>query len=115
MPLRNFPEAVKEFAIQVYEKPKNMANLGDTHVAYTGTPQKHYHDPDKVILVIDPYSTNISYYEFYSADITFVEELQTVVDSKGETIPIARIWVKKQAIGVHCTPFVVADTTSARL
>ncbi len=114
MPLRNFPEAVKEFAVQVYQKPKNPEDLTNTHVAYTGTPQKHYHDPDKVLLVIDPYSTNISYYEFYSADITFVEELQTIVDLKGETIPITRIWVKKQAIGVHCTPFVVADTSSPR-
>jgi len=112
MPLRNFPEAVKEFAIQVYQKPKNEKQLSKTHVAYTGTPQKHYHDPDKVLLVIDPFSTNVSYYEFHSADISFVEELQTIVDIKGRTIPIMRLWVKKRAVAVRCTPFVVADTTA---
>lgn len=111
MPLRNFPEAVKEFAIQVYKKPKDEKQLSETHVAFTGTPQKHFHDPDKVILVIDPYSSNISYYEFYSADISFVEELQTIVDMKGQSIPIMRLWVKKKAIAVRCTPFMVADTS----
>lgn len=111
MPLRNFPDAVKEFAIQIYEKPKDVKNLNETHVAYTGTPQKHYSDSQKVILVIDPYSSNISYYEFQSADISFVEELQTIVNADGQTLPIMRLWVKKKAIAVRCIPFVVADTT----
>ncbi len=110
MPLRNFPEAVKEFAIQVYKKPDNVENLAKTHVAYTGSPQKHYNDPEKVILVIDPYSSNISYYEFHSTDISFIEELQTIVDTDGQTIPIMRLWVKKKAIGVRCMPFVVEST-----
>ena len=113
MPLRNFPDSIKEFAIQVYQKPKDKKKLSETHVPYTGTPQKHHYDPDKVILVLDPYSTNISYYEFYSADISFVEELQTIVNVKGQTIPITRLWVKKKAVAIHCTPFVVADTTTA--
>jgi len=111
MPLRNFPEEIKEFAIQVYQKPKNEKKLNETHVAYTGTPQKHYKDPDKVILVVDPYSSNVSYYEFHSADISFVEELQTIVDVKGQTIPIMRVWVKKKAYAVRCIPFMVADTS----
>ncbi len=110
MPLRNFPEAVKEFAIQIHKKPENIEVLSQTHVSFTGTPQKHQHDPDKVILVIDPYSSNVSYYEFHTGDISFVEELNNSVDMEGRVIPIMRLWVKKKSIGIHCTPFMVADT-----
>ncbi|MEN8189578.1 MAG: inorganic pyrophosphatase Ppa [Thermodesulfobacteriota bacterium] len=110
MPLRYFPEAVKEFALQVYQKPKNIEDLSLTHVAFTGTPQKHLHDPDKVVLVIDPYSSNLSYYEFNNCDISFVEKLSNTVDPEGNVLPIMRLWVKKNSIGTHCNPFVVADT-----
>jgi hypothetical protein len=113
MPLKNFPEAVKEFAIQVYKKPKDLENLVQTHVAYTGTPQKHHYDPDKVILVLDAFSTNISYYEFKTKDISYVEELHNIVDMDGRVIQVMRIWVKKNSIGVRCTPFVVADTSGS--
>ncbi len=111
MPLRNFPQAVKEFAIQVYQKPADDSDLSKTHIAFTGTPQKHHYDPDKVVLVSDPYSSNVSYYEFMTKDISFVEELMNSVDINGQTIAIMRLWVKKDSIGVRSTPFVVADTT----
>lgn len=112
MPLRNFPQAVKKFAIQVYQKPADDQALGKTHIAFTGTPQKHHYDPDKVILVTDPYSSNISYYEFCTQDISFVEELVNSVDMNGQTVPIMRLWVKKESIGIRSTPFVVADTSA---
>ncbi len=110
MPLRQFPDAVKEFAVQVYKRPTDETKFYETHIAFTGTPQKHFFDTEKIILVIDPFSFNTSYYEFSSADISFVEELQTTVNDEGQAISIVRIWVKKQSIGVHATPFVVADT-----
>ncbi len=110
MPLREFPKAIIEFAVQVYERPIDETRFYETHIAFTGTPQKHFFDPEKVVLVVDPFSFNTSYYEFYTRDISFVEELQTTVNSAGQAITIVRLWVKKQAIGVHSTPFVVADT-----
>lgn len=110
MPLRKFPEAVKEFAVQVYERPMDECRFYETHIAFTGTPQKHFFDHEKVVLVTDPFSLHTSYYEFYTKDIGFVEELQTTVNDKGQAISIVRVWVKKQAIGVHSTPFIVADT-----
>ncbi len=112
MPLRNFPQAVKEFAIQVYQKPADDTDLSKTHIAFTGTPQKHHYDADKVILVTDPYSSNISYYEFRTKDISFVEELVNSVDINGMTVPIMRLWVMKESIGIRSTPFVVADTST---
>lgn len=110
MPLRDFPKAVKEFAVQVYKRPMDENRFYETHIAFTGTPQKHLFDQEKVVLVVDPFSFNTSYYEFYTSDISFVEELQTTVNDAKQAISIVRIWVKKQAIGVHSTPFVVADT-----
>jgi len=110
MVLRNFPEAVKEFAIQVYQKPENEKDLRRTHVSFSGTPQKHPYDKDKVILVIDPYSSNVSYFEFLTRDISFVEDLTNMVDTAGNVIPFMRLWVKKESIGIRSTPFVVADT-----
>lgn len=110
MPLRNFPEGVKKFALQIYIKPKDKRQLAETHIAFTGTPKKHYYDKDKVILVSDPFSSNTFYYEFITKDISFVEELGTTVNMDGEALPIMRLWVKKNSIGVRCTPFVVADT-----
>ncbi len=114
MVLRNFPEAVKKFAIQVYQKPEDEKDLRRTHVSFSGTPQKHPYDPEKVILVIDPYSSNVSYFEFLTRDISFVEELSNMVDSAGQVIPIMRLWVRKESIGVRSTPFVVADTSHTR-
>ncbi|PLX50796.1 MAG: inorganic pyrophosphatase Ppa [Desulfobulbaceae bacterium] len=111
MPLRNFPAGVKAFALQVYTRPKDKRVLRETHVAFTGTPQHHYHDDDKIILVTDPFSSNTFYYEFFTKDISFVEEVGTTVTLDGEALPIMRLWVKKKSIGVRCTPFVVADTT----
>ena len=110
MPLRKFPEAIKEFAMQVYKRPNDENKFYETHIAFSGTPQKHHFDPDKIILVIDPFSQQTSYYEFFTKDIGFVEELQTTVNNKGQALAIVRVWVKKQAIGVQSTPFVVADT-----
>ncbi len=110
MPLRLFPQAVIEFSVQVYKRPMDETRFYETHIAFTGTPQKHYFDSEKIVLVIDPFSFNTSYYEFYNRDISFVEELQTSVNNAGQAINIIRVWVKKQAIGIHSTPFVVADT-----
>ena len=109
MLLKNFPEAVKEFAVQVYTRPGNEKQLYETHVAFSGTPQKHYYDANKVILVTDPFSGNTGYYEFLTEDISFVEELHNTVNMDGQVIPIVRLWVKKDSIGIRCTPFVVAD------
>ncbi len=110
MPLREFPDAVKEFAVQVYKRPENEKRFYETHIAFTGTPQKHFFDAEKVVLVVDPFSFNTSYYEFNTSDISFVEELQTTVNTEGQAVSIVRLWVKKQAIGIRSTPFVVADT-----
>ena len=110
MAMSNFPQEIKKFELQHYEKPKNVKELQKDYVPFTGSPQKHPYDAEKVLLVVDPYSSNTSYYEFRADDIAFVEDQVNIVDVDGETIHMVRAWVKKRAIAIRSTPFLVEDT-----
>ncbi|MGV1098170.1 inorganic pyrophosphatase Ppa [Thiovibrio sp. JS02] len=110
MPLSNFPQATIQFEIQTYQRPKDEQRLRDTHVSFSGSPQKHPYSSEKIILVVDPYSTNTFYYEFRTEDISYVEELANIVNMDGEVIPMARVWVKRKSVAVRSTPFVVENT-----
>jgi len=105
-----FLQKAEKFEIQTYKRPKNFKSLKKSHVAFTGSPQKHPDDSEKVILVSDPFSTSTFYFEFKKDDVTYVEELSNLVNLEGETVPMARIWIKKMSVGVRCTPFLVEDT-----
>src|SRR4030042_61854 len=85
MATENFPQEVKKFEIEAYQRPKNLKELKKTHVPFSGSPLKHPYDPEKVILVADPYSTHPFYYEFKSSDISYMEELPNLVDVEGKT------------------------------
>ena len=106
----NFSE---KFEIQKYERPKDKATLLRTHVAFSGSPRKNPNNPGRIILAADPFSTNRSYYEFNVEDISYAEELPNLISPSGETITMARIWVKKMSVGVRFFPFLVEDTESA--
>ena len=106
----NYPQESARLEIQTYKRPKDIKMLRETHISFTGSPQRHPYDPKKVILVADPYSANTSYYEFNKDDISFLEELPSIVNIEGETVTMVRVWVNKMSIAVHCTPFIVADT-----
>ena len=111
MPETHIPKTFEKFEIQAYtRKPKDLKLLKQTHVAFTGSPQKHPHDPQRVVLISDPYSTSTVYYEFMKNDISYVEELPSVVNLDGETVMMVRVWVKKQSIAVRSSAFIVDDT-----
>ena len=110
MATKNFPQEVKKFEIESYEKPKDLKELKKTHVPFSGSPLKHPQDPKKVILVPDPYGSSPFYYEFKSTDVTFAEKLASIVDLEGKTTPMVRFWVKKMSRGILCTPFLVEET-----
>ena len=114
MPIKNFPQEVKRFEIEAYKKPSNPKELRKTHVPFSGSPSKHPYDPQKVILVPDPYSSTLFYYEFQSASIAFVETLPSLVTFDGETLKMVRLWVKKMSVGMVCTPFIVEETKKQR-
>ncbi len=106
----SYPQEAVKFQIQAYKKPKDIQILRKTHVAFSGSPNKHPYDSDKVILVIDPFSANNLYYEFKKDNISYVEELPNLVNIDGETITMVRVWVKKMSVGIRCAPFIVEDT-----
>ena len=99
----------EKFEIQAYKRPKDLNALKETHVAFSGSPRRHPYDVKKVILVADPYSTQNHYYEFNKADISYLEELPSIVTLEGETVTMVRIWIKKVSIGLRCSPFIVED------
>jgi inorganic pyrophosphatase len=110
MVIKNFPQEVKKFEIETSKRPKNLKELKRTHVPFTGSPLKHPYDPQKVVLVPDPYSSSPFYYEFKSNDITFAEKLPSIVNIEGKSIVMVRFWVKKMSLGMLCTPFLVEET-----
>jgi len=110
--MSTFIQKAEKFELEKYKKPRDVKSLLKSHVPFSGSPQKHPHDADKLILVPDPYSTNTYYYEFNKEDIAYVEKLPNLVDAHGNTVAMARIWVKKKSIAVRCAPFVVTDFKS---
>ena len=110
MVVSNFLKAAEKFEIQAYKRPKNPKELRKTHVAFTGSPQKHPYDGLRVILVLDPCSSNTIYCEFMKKNISYIEELPNVVSLDGDTVLMVRIWVKKGSIAVRSSAFVVEDT-----
>lgn len=107
-----FMQEFKKFDIQAYKTPKDYKSLSKTHVPFTGSPQRHPYDKQKILLVTDPFSTNTHYYEFQTTDIDFVEEQPSMVTLEGDAVTMVRIWVKKRSIGVRCTPFLVDEIKS---
>ncbi len=108
MTIKKLLEHAKKFEIDTY---KLSLNFKENHVSFTGAPEKHPYADDKIILISDPFSTNIAYYEFATADIAGVEELPNLVTVEGKSVKMCRIWVRKGSIGIRSTPFVVEDTT----
>jgi len=113
MSITHFPQAAKKFEIQVYKRPEDLNQLKQHHVPFSGSPRRHPYDSQKVILVADPYGSINLYYEFVTADVTYVEELPNLVNVEGEAIPMARLWVKRGSVGIQSIPFWVEDTRRA--
>ncbi len=112
MSVERFLQKAKKLEVRAYKKSDTLAA---NNVSFTGAPQRHPYDEDKIILVADPFSTQRSYYEFSTVDIEGIEELPTSVTLGGKSITMVRLWVRKGSIGVRSTPFVVEDTTRRRL
>jgi inorganic pyrophosphatase len=109
MVLANFPLEAKKFEVQAYKRPSNVKKLRETHIPFSGAPQKHPYDKEKIVLIADPISSNTFYYEFMADDISYVEELPNIGTSADEIITMVRIWVRKKSIAIRSLPFIVED------
>jgi inorganic pyrophosphatase len=107
--MRTYIQKAEKFELEKYKKPRDVKSLLKSHVPFSGSPQMHPHDADKLILVADPYSTYTYYFEFNKNDVAYVEKLSNQVDAEGNAIGMVRIWVRKMSVAVRCTPFLVAD------
>ncbi len=103
-------KAEDKFEIDTYSKGRDYA--ADC-VPFTGTLKEHPYDENKIVLVVDPYSTRLFYFEFNKDDIGGAEELPSLATMKGESVRIMRIWVKKGALGIQSLPFIVAETPAS--
>jgi inorganic pyrophosphatase len=77
--------------------------------SFYGSPKKHPHEQNRVILVADPFSEHTFYYEFNTEDILSIERQTSITNIEGESVSMVRIWVKKKSIGLQCTPFLVGN------
>lgn len=76
-------------------------------IAFVGAPRKHPYDDDKMLLIVDAFTNNTIFYEFRLADIMEVDEESGIATDAGENLLLARIWVKRGALGLRYEPFEV--------
>ncbi len=109
MAVINWLQKAETFAIETYNPPKDIRSLSKTHVPYTGSLQKHPFDAERIILIPDPYSNTGPYLQFSRDDVTHAERLVNIVNMAGQTVAMARIWVKKGSLAIQCMPFQVTS------
>ena len=79
---------------------------------FTGYPQQHRTEKNKLILVYDPLGKSRAVLEFKLDDILFVEEVPQAVTEKGEGIPLVKLWIRRGARGMFLEPFEVDDSVN---
>ena len=101
----NYLEYLPPNKIAKYTKgpPKNA-------VPFTGYPQQHRTEKNKLILVHDPLGNNPAVLEFKLDDVLHVEEVHSAVTESGEGVPLIKLWIRQGARGVLLEPFEVDDS-----
>ncbi|MBT3273811.1 MAG: hypothetical protein HN368_11695 [Spirochaetales bacterium] len=87
---------------------KSHINLEKEAVAFTGAPRKHPYDEEKLLLILDPFSSNTMFYEFNIENILHVDDMPNVTTEGGTTVNIVKIWIKRGALGMRYEPFEVS-------
>lgn len=103
------------FIAQLVEQKSNYdidiyrdINFRENHIPFDGTPKKHPHDMNYLILLSDPFSKNNSFYEFSLNSIGIIEDMGTIISEDGRSANKIRIWVKKGMTALKSEPFMVS-------
>ena len=89
---------------------KYTAGAPKNGIPFTGYPRQHPSEQDKFILMYDPLGENPRIIEFKIEDIILMEDIHSAVTESGEAAPLARLWIRKGALGVLLEPFEVDDS-----
>ena len=81
----------------------------ETHVAYTGVPNKHRDSEERMVLACGVDSGAPTFLDFSLADVDRMEQAETMVTLDGRAVPLVRLWVRKGALAFRYLPFVVDD------
>ena len=79
-------------------------------VPFTGYPQQHRTEKNKLILVHDPLGEEPTILEFKLDDILYVEEVPQAVTEQGEGVPMTKLWIRRGARGILLEPFEVDES-----
>ncbi|MBN2051666.1 MAG: hypothetical protein JW760_14545 [Spirochaetales bacterium] len=78
-------------------------------VSFIGAPKKHPYDQTKLLLIVDAFTNDTLFYEFKLEDIMQVDEETGLATEEGESILMAKIWVRRGALALRYEPFEVDD------
>jgi hypothetical protein len=88
---------------------KYTAGAPKNGVPFTGYPRQHPSERDKFVLIYDPLGDNPRIIEFRIEDLIFMEDVHSAVAESGETAPLAKLWIRRGALGVLLEPFEADD------
>jgi len=89
---------------------RNPGGPPKNSVPFTGYPQQHRTDKNKLILVYDPLGEAPTILEFKLEDILYVEDVPQAVTEQGEGVPITKLWIRRGARGILLEPFEVDES-----
>ena len=104
MSIRNYLETAPLYDITRYD---SHADIEKECVSFVGAPRKHPYDDEKLLLVQRPFSSDTILYEFLISDIMAVDDRPSLGTDSGQSVAMARIWVKKGSLGIQYQPFEV--------
>lgn len=78
-------------------------------VNFIGSPVKHLYEDNKFILICDPLSPQTEFIEFQKEDLVYAEEISSLISENGESIYMAKVFIKKGSIAIRYKPFIVGE------
>lgn len=79
-------------------------------VPFTGYPQQHPTEKNKILLVHDPLGEALIIMEFKLDDVIYLEEIPQMVTEKGEGVPLVKLWIRRGTHGMLLVPFEVNES-----